>query len=279
MSILQDLIINKNGVEQALSKKVNMRGLQFLDMTVSAPSITPSYLTNPGLDGQIESGAAVYGARTVSVNFLFKGKDLHDFELGCRAIHAFLFSREAFYIRSTLMPAMRYKVRAKPYETTRLSLTDMTFTVEFDLPSGFREAFQTTQEADFSNDAAAWPIGMNIPLDQPLFYTFKTNSFSVYNASEIVLNPLKHHLLDITLTCTGTPTITNKTTGDVFKLNKKMAASDTLLLNGCYPFLNGNRCGRDTNHGVITLAEGWNDFVLTGCENPVISFNTRFLYL
>ena len=76
--------------------------------------------------------------------------------MGCRAIHAFLFSREAFYIRSTLMPAMRYKVRAKPYETTRLSLTDMTFTVEFDLPSGFREAFQTTQEADFSNDAAAW---------------------------------------------------------------------------------------------------------------------------
>ncbi|MED4846273.1 phage tail domain-containing protein, partial [Bacillus atrophaeus] len=164
MSILQDLIINKNGVEQALSKTVNMRGLQFLDMTVSAPSITPTYLTNPGLDGQIESGTAVYGARTVSVNFLFKGKDLHDFELGCRAIHAFLFSREAFYIRSTLMPAMRYKVRAKPYEMTRLSLTDMTFTVEFDLPSGFREAFQTTQEADFSNDAATWPIGMNIPL-------------------------------------------------------------------------------------------------------------------
>lgn len=56
MSILQDLIINKNGVEQALSKTVNMRGLRFLDMTVSAPSITPSYLTNPGLDGQIESG-------------------------------------------------------------------------------------------------------------------------------------------------------------------------------------------------------------------------------
>ncbi|MDQ8092249.1 phage tail domain-containing protein [Bacillus amyloliquefaciens] len=279
MSILQDLIVEKNGKEQLLSETVDLRGLQFLDMTVSAPSITQNYLTNPGLDGQIEAGKAVYGARTVSANFLFKGRDLFDFELGCKAIHAFLFEREAYHIRTSLMPGIRYRVLAKPYETTRINMVDMSFTVEFDLPSGFREAVKTTLEAPFVFNDGSWQIGMNLPSDKELSYVFNTSEFSVLNASDITINPLKYNMLEIALTCVGKPVITNKTTGDVFKLNKEMNASDALLLDGFDPYLNNSRCGRDTNHGVITLAKGWNQFLITGCSNPVIAFNTRFLYL
>lgn len=278
MGILQDLYINKNGVEIPLSETADLYGLRFLDMSVSAPSITQNYITNPGLDGQIEAGTATFGMRTVSVNFLFKGDDLFAFELGCKTIHSFLFEREAYYIRSTLMPGFRYKVVPKPYDPTRISMTDMTFTIDFDLPTGFREAYKTTLEAAFEYDSDAWQIGMNIPNDIDLNYVFNTTKFSVYNASDIDINPLKHQLLDIALTCVGTPTITNQTTGDVFTLNKAMTSSDTLLLSGFDPYLNNVRCGRDTNHGVITLAKGWNQFLITGCANPVTAINTRFLY-
>jgi hypothetical protein len=278
MSILQDLYVNKNGVETLLSKTADLFGLQFLDMAVSAPVITQNYITNPGLDGQIEAGTATFGARTVSVNFLFKGADLFDFELGCRSIHAFLFEREPYYIRSTLMPGFRYKVVAKQYDPTRINITDMTFTVDFDLPTGFREAWKETLEAPFTFDGEAWQVGMNLPTADDLSYVFSSNNFSVYNASDIVINPLNHHTLDIALTCTGAPTITNQTTGDKFTYNKIMTSSDALLLSGFDPYLNNVRCGRDTNHGVITLAKGWNQFAVTGCSNPVIAFNIRFLY-
>lgn len=277
MGILQDLYINKNGIETLLSETADLYGLQFLDMYVSAPVITQNYFTNPGMDGLIEAGTATFGMRTVSVNFLFKGNDLFDFELGCKAIHAFLFEREAYYIRSTLMPGFRYKVVAKPYDPTRINMTDMTFAVEFDLPTGFREAFKETLEAPFTFDAEAWQMGMNLPTDD-LSYVFNTAQFSVYNASDIEINPLKHHLMDIALTCVGMPTITNLTTGDVFTLNRAMTASDALLLSGFDPYLNNVRCGRDTNHGVITLAKGWNQFAISGCTNPVTAINTRFLY-
>ncbi|WP_445505823.1 phage tail domain-containing protein [Niallia sp. 03091] len=278
MSILQDLYINKGDGEILLSEAADLKGLQFLDLSVSAPALTQNYITNPGLDGQLPSGKATYGPRTVSANFYFSGHDLFDFELACREIHRFFFEREAYYIRTTMMPGFRYLVMAKPYDPTRINITDMTFTIEFDLPSGFREAYKTTLEAPFTYDAESWQVGMNLPNVEDLSYVFNTLAFSVYNASDITINPLKHHLLDIALTCVGTPTIRNWTTGDIFHLDKEMTSSDALLLSGFDPYLNNQRCGRDTNHGVITLAPGWNNFSIASCSNPVIAFNIRFLY-
>lgn len=275
MTGLADLYINKNGNEVLLSEVVDLQGLHLLDMTPAAPQLTPNYYTNPGLDGQIPIGEATYGLRTLSVNFFFEGTDLHAFELDCKTIHTFFFERFSYYIRSTALPGFRYLVFPKPYDPTRLNIDDMTFTIDFDMPTGLREAYKTTLEVP----DGVWPQGMNIPDNQTLIYTFSSDAFSVFNASDIDINPLKHHLLDITLTGVGTPVISNLDTGDVFKLNQPMYSGDTLVLNGYDPYLDNARCGRLTNHGVIRLQKGWNRFTITGCTDPVISFNTRFLYL
>jgi hypothetical protein len=279
MFAVPGLYINKNGIEQLLSEVADLHGLHVLNVTPAAPQLTPTYYQNPGLDGQMPIGDAVYGLRTLSVDFYFEGQDVYDFEMACKAIHGFFFERFPYYIRSTLMPGFRYMVLPKPYDPTRLNIADFTFTIDFDMPTGLREAFQTTLEAPMTYDAEAWQLQMNLPVDQDLAYVFNASQFSVYNASDIVINPLKHHLLDIALTCVGTPTITNLDTSDSFTLNQAMSSSDALLLSGFDPYLNNTRCGRLTNHGVITLQKGWNRFSITGCSNPVTAFNTRFLYL
>lgn len=276
MNILPELYINKSGTEIALSENVDLKGLHFLDLTVQSPQLTATYLTNAGLDGEIDVGEAIFGPRTVQANFYYEGTDIVDFELATHEIWKFFFQRDPYYIRSSLKPGIRYKVRPKPYDPTRLSVGSMTFTLEFDLPSGFGESLGTTLDM-FTYESDLWQIGQNLAVDRDLQYVFNTSSFSVFNASDIKIDPVQHHLLQIAMTCSGTPTIANKTTGDSFSMTS-VSKSDVLLIDGIYPYLNNVHCGRNTDHGIITLDPGWNEIEITGATNINISWLFRFLY-
>ena len=251
-----DLLVDKGDGWINIKDVVALSGLRFYGLTVQPPQLTGTYQTNPGRDGELDLGQSVFGPRTITATFYFKGQDLTDFELGCRDIWAYFYERDAYYIRSTLNPGIRYLVRAKPYDPSRLAVINLRFDLEFDLLSGFGESTGTTLDM-FTYDAELWQIGMHLPNGEDLQYVFNANNFRVYNASDIVIDPLQHHEFQIALTGSGTPTITNTTTGDVFKLTQAMTADDTLLIDGIYPYLNNNRCGRLTNHGILTLAKGW----------------------
>jgi hypothetical protein len=274
---MTDLYVNKDGTEVNLRDVADLQGLRFLGLTTSAPNLNNNYISNAGVDGNAIVGTSTFSMRTVTANFFFQGTDLYDFELACRSIWRFFYQREPYYIRSTAMPGIRYRVSPKPYDPSRINVITMTFSIEFDLISGFAESYGTTLDM-FTYDSELWQVGMNLP-SEDLQYVFSgVNQFSVYNASDIKIDPFQRHQLEIALTCVGTPTIQNLTTGDVFSMTTAMSSSDTLLIDGVDPYLNNVRCGRQTNHGVITLEKGWNQFSITGCYNPVIAFNFRFLY-
>lgn len=275
--IMVDFYVNKNGSEVNIKDVTSVQGLDFLDMKVSAPNLTGSYQATPGLDGELDLGAT-YGARTIQANFYFEGTDLYDFELACRSLWSFFFERDPYYIRSGFNPGIRYYVRPKPYDPSRISVSQMTFTIEFDLLSGFGESLGTTQDP-FTYDAELWQAGQHLPDGQDLSYTFTENNFSVYNAGDITIDPIQHHELKITITCDGKPIITNVSTGDMFSMNSDISKTDTLTIDGIYPYLNNVHCGRSTNHGIITLAKGWNQFSISGASNISISFLFRFLYM
>ena len=276
--MMNDLYINKTGTEVNISDVDDLHGLHFLDLVVSAPQLTGNYLTNPGLDGETELAPGVFGPRTISANFYFEGADLTDFELAARAIWSYFFERYQYYIRSTQNPGIRYKVRPKPYDPTMLNYAEMTFTLGFDLPSGFGESLGITLDM-FSYDSELWQVGQNLPSDKDLQYVFTGSDFQIYNASDIDIDPRQHHELQIALTCSGTPKITNQTTGDTFQMTQSVLKSDVLLIDGAYPYLNNQRCGRQTNHGIITLSKGWNSIHIDNASNIDISFLFLFLYM
>jgi hypothetical protein len=275
---MADLYVNKNGTWVNIKDEPSLQGLTFFGLTVQSPQPVTSYQTNPGVDGEIDPGNAGFGPRTIEARFFFAGEDLTDFELACRDIWSYFYERDPYCIRSSANPAIRYRVRAQPFDPNRIAVITMQFSIVFDLLSGFGESIGTTLDM-FTYEAGLWQYGMHLPNGRDLAYVFNTSSFKVYNASDIDINPMQHHELQIALTCEGTPTVTNKTTGDVFQMKQAVTKDDVLLLNGIYPYLNDNRCGRLTNHGIITLKrKAWNDIEITGVTNIDISWMFHFLY-
>ncbi|ODJ53109.1 hypothetical protein BFR40_00390 [Brochothrix thermosphacta] len=185
---------------------------------------------------------------------------------------------EAYYIRHSYQPNKKYAVNTAEYSVTSSNAT-LQFELKFNVFKGYSESLNNSLDSINMLDEN-FDFGMGLTTNETVKYTHKSQKFKIYNASSMKINSIMRHKLDITLTCNGSPTIKNLTTGDTFKYNKTLKKSDELVLNlgGVSPFLNNNACGRDTNHGVITLEKGWNEFIIEYAENINITFDFPFIY-
>ncbi|MCS6142243.1 phage tail family protein [Latilactobacillus curvatus] len=257
-----------------------MDGLHFLDLRVDAPQTRTNLQSNDYQDGSRQQGPILFGARTVAADFYFEANDLHDFELATQEIWRRLYSRNLIELRWSRMPGIKMAVIAKPFEQTRLNWGDMKFTVEFDMPSGYRQSLVKSDQLQFIYDEELSQIGMNLPNGEDLHYRFKQTRFKVYNPSDVVIDPYwQKHDLDIIIKGQGTPTMTNLTNNYGIVLNRALTANDTLIWHGVHPLLNGASCERATNHGHLQLEKGWNDISITGLSNIDVTFSFPFLYL
>ncbi|WP_182101819.1 phage tail family protein [Niallia taxi] len=273
----KQLYIDRNGIRQSLEEVL---GCRFLELIVSSPQPSTNYQQQSGLDGQLD-GYTTYGPKTVTANFFLKSTDIEEYQLLIRDVWQFFYSREAYYISSSDMLGIRYLVHPKPMDFTRVNPVAATFPIEFEVFKGYGESWATTLN-DFTFEEEKWQIGMNLPLAEDVNYIFANQrNFDVYNASDIVINPLLRHELSIAISGIGSSVkLVNKSTNDVFQYNKSMKQGDVLVLTGVYPLMNNEHCGRDTNHGIITLAPLiYNEFELTGLRNSKISFDFPFLYV
>lgn len=257
-----------------------MSGLHFLELRTTAPQTRTNLQTNDFQDGSRQQGPILFGSRTVAADFYFEATDLYDFELASQEIWRRLYSRNLIELRWSRMPGIKMLVIAKPFETTRLNWGDMKFTVEFDMPSGYRQSLVKSDQLQFIYDEELSQIGMNLPNGEDLHYRFKQTRFKVYNPSDLVIDPYyQRHDLDIIIRGQGTPTITNLTNNYGITLNRALTANDTLIWNGVRPLLNGTTCERASNHGHLQIEKGWNDISVTGLSNIDITFSFPFLYL
>jgi len=274
--VKKQLYIDRNNNRQSLE---GVLGCRFLELTVSSPQPSTNYQQQEGLDGQSD-GYTVYGPKTAKASFYLKAANTQEYQLLTREVWNFFYSREAYYISSSDMLGIRYLVHPKPMEFTRLNPYAATFDIEFEVFKGYGESWATTLN-DFTYEEEKWQIGMNLPLSEDLNYVISNQrSFKVYNASDITINPLLRHDLTIAISGVGSYVkLVNKSTNDIFQYNKPLKQGDILVLTGIYPYLNNKHCGRDTNHGVITLSPLiFNEFELTGLSYSKISFDFPFLY-
>lgn len=270
-------VVKSNGEEFFIKTNTEMEVLNFLP---PSPFYNTQYEKIDGSHGQIDLGGSFDARDNIRTKIIFYTKDIWDFYLFRDEIFKLFASQEPFYVITNRQPGKRWKVRvANTYEIEPQAFGQYgVFDIIFKSASPFCESVGTTLD-DFTFDSGLWQIGQGL-IAEDVQYKHKTNLFRIHNAGDIEIDPRKLPLVIRIRGATNGLTITNRTTGDVFKLNIPTAAGDTVELNRVRVFKNGNTVFTSTNRKVIRLAPGWNDFIVSGISGAFqIEFDFRFYYL
>lgn len=246
------------------------------------PSVGVEHSTDSveGRDGDIFIETR-FNNRVISVELLYIARDIFDYYLLRDEINGLFARKETFYIIFKKEPYKRWKVRlATPFETEPHPHM-RSFTVEFITVQPFAESVGTSLElAEQNFDSGLWGFGSRIDVDIDYEYVFNQSNFTVHNIGNVPIDPREHEI-EITLkgTFSNGVTIKNTTTGDEYKYNGALSSTDELKISGVRTFKNGTSDFRRTNHKLITLGNGANNFTVEGGTVNSIAFNFRFLYL
>ncbi len=188
-------------------------------------------------------------------------------------------SMEPFYITDMRLPTIRWKVVAEQQPFELYNNWHMGGDISFNVNcvDGYAESVDTTLNI---GDLSKWSFGgMNLPKDRPLKYRFNTNSFEIFNASNIDILAEERPYNILFKGAASNLTINNLTTRQCFKCYKSISKTDEFVLRGVWPIINNKSVYSQTNHAFIDLKKGWNKFQIDGCTSDFeIAFNTHFYY-
>ncbi|GEO59576.1 phage tail domain-containing protein [Companilactobacillus bobalius] len=257
----------------------NYHDLIFTRLIVGSPQTAPNLKTNAGVDGQVQTGPVLYTSRTAKADFLLRVDDGIDLESRFHEFYNKFFNRGLVRVRQSYDIGRCFYGIPKPFSYTDVGFYDKTFSVEFDIPSAYM--YSVARSTDFPIDPSKEDlISNNLNLSTTdLNYTHSQGTFKIFNPSDFDIQPYEqNHELNIIFKGSGSPSLTNITTQDVFSMNSNIFSNDSLVLKGVHPLLNGDSCEIETNHGHINLKKGWNDFSLAGFSGTV-TFDFPFIYL
>lgn len=252
-------------------------GIITRDFNPSSPSPKHNFEDVDGSHRTVDLGTT-YKQRPINCSFYLKAVDMWDYALLRDEVFKIFDSRKPFYIIDQRNPGKRWLVKcASDYSIDQQRIYGF-FDIQFitvELP--FAESIGTTLDP-MTFDSNLWQIGQGL-IAEDLFYKFPNTSFSVYNAG-VTIDPKSMHLAIRVYGVTTNLSITNRTTGDVWQYTGETVASDVIELNGVRSLKNGVSIFGKTNYKLITIAPGWNDFVVTGVTGPFnIEFEFRYYYL
>lgn len=217
-----------------------------------------------------------FDSRDINSTWMVDGENETEFRMLYSELHNFFMTRSGFWIVFGNEPTFKYRVKTKVFAPTYFNEHQASLIITFNNYTGMRESVGTSLEI-FKNKNF-FSFGMGIP-NKDISFESKEKKFSIYNPSSVRIDPLgQDHVLKIHITGVGSPTLTNKTTGEVFTYNQVLSTNDELILNGVNPYINGQPDGINSNHGTISLAKGDNEFEISGLSNSDISFEFYFIY-
>lgn len=267
-------VIRKDGTTYDLQSL----GIKTLDFVVSSPEYRTVFEDVEGSDGAIDLGTTI-APRNLYASFYFEATDLLDYALLRNQIFNIFLSKESFYIIDEREPGKRWEVKCsssfKPQQVLNKGLFDLDFTCS----KGYAESIGTTSDP-MTFDSGLWQIGQGLSADE-MKYVHTTNTFKIFNAGDVVINPRKHFEFNIEYKgASNNLNILNETNGDKWVFNGASNSGDVIKLQGIRSTKNSLSIVRDTNKKLITLNTGWNNFKLSGTSGSFeIKFNFRFYYL
>ena len=236
------------------------------------------------VDGR--SGVVDYGFnytdRPVSLFLRIKAADKIDFRLLRNEVFATFDVGNAFYVAESDVPSRVLKVVVdESYIPDRLTEEYADFDINCrTLDSVFWESKYTTLElhdSGYAHSAEKYGLVDNIN-DEKVKYRFTESNFTVYNAGNVTVEPESMFLKIYASLVVGDEfTITNHTTGEVFKLLTKLE-SRNISIDGMIVKNGTFNAFRDTNKRFISLAPGDNSISVTGATFNEIRFNFKYYY-
>lgn len=219
-----------------------------------------------------------YGPRYINCELQIQGLDLIDYALFRAEVFALFTSWESFYVVDAKVPSRRWHVRSDGNFTLGRKNKKGNYSLKWLCVNKYAESIATTNSVK-EWDADVWAWDGTISWDEDLKSTFATNNFTVKNLGNAPIDPRENELeIVIKATASSYLQISNTITGEVYRFNGPLTVEDTLVLRGIQSFKNGVSAFKDTNHKILSLVPGSNDFQVTGGTVQSIAFNFRFLY-
>lgn len=274
MRTLADFIVQR--MDSSAPVRVSDWGIFVHTFQIDSPFASSETEDLPGRPGSLGMGATLR-KRTMRAECTMVALDHYDYELLRNEIFKLFRPDKPFYIIRDAEPGKQWLINEMSVYTPVREQKKGRFTLEFTSYSPFAQSIGTTQDS-FTFDSELWQIGQGLLIDD-LVYKFSTSSFQVYNAGDETVNPRD---MDLIIEYKGASTnlsIKNETTGDEWKYTGISNSGDTIKLDGIRTTKNNLSIVRNTNKKLISLAPGWNDFILTGTSGSFeITFDFRFHY-
>ncbi|MCD8872132.1 phage tail domain-containing protein [Staphylococcus gallinarum] len=227
-----------------------------------------------GVDGVL-TGASNFAPFDLELNFIFLGVDIKDYHLFKSKLRSIVYQRDPYYVWHSDMPGKKYAVLPSATEIEDLYSRNGKVTLKFSVFKGYSESLYLTDQ--FSLGDGKWQFENGLVPDSDIKYKHTRTLFEIFNGSSDTIDPRYSHKLKIRIrlaTETGFKVI-NKETGDVFEYTGKLKANQSFVIDGGYAYKDKKRCGRQTNHGILRLAPGYNTFEVWG---KISDFEIEFVF-
>jgi phage-related protein len=245
-------IITKSGEEYDMS---DYFGVLVRSLVISSPQPIIETEKGEGAHGQIRLGKT-WGPRLITAQCSWFAADGHDVALLRNELYRKLMTLNEFYIVIDAEPNRSWCVEVASEWSPQKLGTYGEFTLEFISHSPYAESVSETTD------------------------TFTTKSFRLWNDGDVAIDPRQHRLK---ITFRGSSTdlrIQNVTTSDVWTFAGNSDIGRVIYLDGVRAMRNTTNIFRDTNRKLITLAPGFNDFIIGGTSGAfTLEFKYRSLYI
>lgn len=257
-------------------------GVTPLDILVSSIERERYEETVNGIPGTIDYGFD-FKDREITLKFQMEHyHDTFDFRLQRDEIYNIFSSNNHLYVSDNLVPTRIIKLQVDGqfiperygYWYSTLEVTGKSV----GLP--FWQTKYTTQKIEASGYTAiaekyGMADGININLPN---YSFTDSTFSVWNGGNVTIDPRNMPLFIKMFYVKGTGTITNKTTGEFFKITEDWS-NNHLTIDGTKVIkATSVNALRSTNRKFITLVPGKNEIEIKGLIFKKVEFDFPYYF-
>lgn len=264
--------------KETIDLEEQLPGLIFLDTKQEYPVLYDSKVVINGLDGELP-GAISFAPFNLILRFGVDGHDTEDVYLAEQKLRNLFFKRNYYFVITSDLPNKKFAVSNPTITPTVKDSSSIELEVTFQVYKGYSESLYLTDQ--FSLGDGKWQFENGLVPDSDIKYKHTRTLFEIFNGSSDTIDPRHSHKLKIRVrlaTETGFKII-NKETGDVFEYTGELKANQSFVIDGGYAYKDEKRCGRQTNHGILRLAPGYNTFEVWGkISNFEIEFVFPFIY-
>jgi len=261
-------------IDESKVTHISGNNCHFLESEITEVNTKTKEQEISGVDGVLV-GANTFDAFELTLKFYYNGVDNSDLILFTEKIKRIIHTRNPMYVVHSEMARRKYAFNSAKIEWEKITNSDVTFSIVFNCFKGYSESLYPTDQ--FSLGDGKWQFESGLVPDSNIKYKHTRTLFDIFNGSSDTIDPRHGHKLKIRVrlaTETGFKII-NKKTGDVFEYKGSLKANQSFVIDGGYAYKDEKRCGRQTNHGIITLAPGYNTFEVWG---KISDFEIEFIF-